>query len=65
MTSRAARRGARRAFGSRAYVFGRYVDGLNLSCGAGCIPQSSADTTLPNVTPELFRENIASALQTW
>jgi hypothetical protein len=52
-------------FGSRAYVFGRYVDGLKLNCGAGCIPQSSADTTLANVTPELFREIIASALQSW
>jgi Beta-lactamase enzyme family len=51
-------------FDSRAYVFGRYVDSLNLQC-TGCIGQSSADMTLANVTPELFREIIASALQTW
>jgi hypothetical protein len=49
--------------GTRTYVFGRYVDGLNIGC-AGCVSAASADAALNAVTPELFREAIASALAT-
>jgi hypothetical protein len=51
--------------GTRTYVFGRYVDGLNIGCGGSCVSAASADAALTAVTPELFREAIASALQTW
>jgi hypothetical protein len=51
-------------FGTRTYVFGRYVDSLNLGC-SGCSTATTADNQLALVDKELFREIIASALLTW
>ncbi|HEX8770139.1 MAG TPA: serine hydrolase, partial [Acidimicrobiales bacterium] len=51
-------------FGERDYVFGRFVNDLRINC-TECPPQAPADAALVQVDKELFREVIASALQSW
>jgi len=53
------------SYGTRVYVFGRYVDAYQVCNGVNPCSETAANTAIAKVDAELFRAVIRSALLTW